>query len=196
MIPHSQAICHSHVFFYTKLNPAEFLCVCKCPLSVETLLGLQSSFSQTRMIGFRDCHRPQKENKQHTHSPGPWHTWPWPSAAGKWWVPVLGQHPSQLTSIPVSELPLHSHGSSVGGHCLHTFTGIECLGNIVREGLPQNTVMLDMLASWHNSTVCLESSTLMLPCLRSPHLAGNQPIKTMSLFCTAEYVIKNQHWFS
>lgn len=86
------------------------------------------------MIGFRHCHGPQEEDKRHTHSPGPWHVWPWPSAAGQWWVPVLGQHPSQLTSIPVSELPLHSHSSFVEGHCLQMFPGIECLGKYSERG--------------------------------------------------------------
>ena len=133
------------------------------------------------------------------------HTPPWPSADGQWRVlaqqmPVFGQHPSQLTSIPVSELPLHSHGSFVGGHCLQMFPGIECLGNIAREGLPQNIVMLDTLAPWLNSKVCLESSTLIIPCLQPPHIAGDQPIKTMSLSWAAVHSakddVKNQHWFS
>lgn len=124
--------------------------------------------------------------------------------AGVWSASIpwclFGQHPSQLTSTPVSELPLHSHSSFVGGHCLQMFPGIECLGNTAIEGLPQNTVMLDTLAPWFNSRVCLESRELTIPCLWPPHIVGDQPIKMLSLSWAAEHCakddVKNQPWFS
>lgn len=51
MMPRFWVICHSHVFFYRQLNPAEF-CLFEVPSISRNTLGLQSFFSKSRVRGF------------------------------------------------------------------------------------------------------------------------------------------------
>lgn len=135
-MPRSQAMCHSHVFFHRKLNPAEILCIYKCPPSLEAPLGPQSFFSWTRALWFLYGCRCGRQMKQRAA--------PWccaPAGQGH-------QHPP-LPGWPASP---SSHGPAAGGHCLWKLPGIEWLGNRAREGLPRGAAMPDRLAPWFNSS--------------------------------------------